>query len=286
MENLYREYARLWHDAEDASGAGGCDHTGAAGSVNIVARHLVERRAKPLWPRVEVIRRVLSDKEITAEKIARFIGIRFALDVSLQIRMIDVNAIVQDGNNYSVALCGAPGLSGLDDRQMPLRRDRLRCHEAALELRDKIRERKYDLLRLGQFIRQIDHALGDILPFRIERDDLIVVERIAIAYRQPELVEHAVLSCSRHPRLESDHDFSVDHSQGARAVAKDGRFDLVDSRAGQFGRRGKGRGRLFKSLRRYAACNHRGTAGGSPRDHGFRAHRSGKRESSDTTLDV
>src|SRR5262249_3871849 len=160
VKNLDRKNARLWRhavDARDLAGRGG--HTRTTRAVDIVELEVVERKAKNLRPRIELflgaVPAVLVDEKVAAVEIARLVAIR--PPPNPQVRMLDVDAIVENGDRDPLPARMLPGLAGFDDVELPLLgMGTGGAH--ALELGDEIGEGERDLLGLGQSVGELDHA--------------------------------------------------------------------------------------------------------------------------------
>src|SRR5262245_29895835 len=192
VKNLERKTARIWRhavDARDLAGRGGDTRTARA--VDIVELVVVERKAKNLRPWIELllgaIQAILVDEKVATEEIARLVAIRTSANA--QVRMLDVDAIVENGDCDPLPARMPPGLAGVHDVELPLLgMGTGGAH--ALEFGNEMGEGERDLLGFGQSVRKLDHAFGDIAPAGIENGHLIADEGVARAHLQLEVGEH------------------------------------------------------------------------------------------------
>jgi hypothetical protein len=82
--------------------------------MDIIARRIVKWRTEVLWSRIEMIGVVLTQEEIAAEQIARLAGIRPSSYIAFQVRMVDINSIVEHCYDHVPTYCRLPGLPGED----------------------------------------------------------------------------------------------------------------------------------------------------------------------------
>jgi len=182
-----------------------------------------------------MLRHVFADEEITPAEIPPLAGIRIAPDIAFQVRMVDVDAVVENRHRDAVPQRARPRLARLDHRQMPLLGARRR-NRHPLELGNEIRERKGDLGAVGELVGKLAHALGDIGAPRVVDDHLIAVERVARADFEMKLVEQRLALGLRGLRLETNDRLAIDDANGTVLVAKGGALDLVGADPLPFGR--------------------------------------------------
>jgi hypothetical protein len=99
VKDLHRQNSALRRDPDrSAIVARCCNHARATRTVNVVAIHLIERKLKYLWSRIEVVRVIVRQIEVASKLVLRG-RVRIFPDVRFQVWMIDINTIVENGDH-------------------------------------------------------------------------------------------------------------------------------------------------------------------------------------------
>ena len=125
VKDLDRKNARARRRAVNpAHIAGGGGNAGTTGAVDIVELVLVERKPKDLGPRVELLLDTVPahfvDEEIAPAEVARLVRIRAPANVGAQVRMLDVHAVVEDGDRDPLPAPMPPRLARIHEVERPL----------------------------------------------------------------------------------------------------------------------------------------------------------------------
>ena len=224
MEDLHGQHAAARRDTHrPAALRGGRDHAGARCAVDVVALHLVEGMAKELRPRVEVPGIVVGQEEVAPVAIGRR-GVGVLPDARLEIRMVDVDAVVQHRDDDGALAAGdLPGLAHIDVLvllratraaidQVPLRRGNPRHREAPV-LRDEVRRREHHVVERRPRVGDLEQLLARVLPVRVIHHDLVTRPGIAPAHDEAVLGQDAASGRLRHLVPEAHDDLAVDDAQ-------------------------------------------------------------------------
>ena len=151
---------------------------------------VVERIAEYLRIRIKGLERAafvlqFVDEEIAAVQIPPLLRIRAPQDVAPQAWMVDVHAVVEDCDRYSLPARRFPRLAGIDRGEVPLIGARSRDCRAP-ELGHEIRKGVRHFVGRCQFVRKLQDAFGDVLAARIVDDDLI--DGVWVDFADPQFV--------------------------------------------------------------------------------------------------
>ncbi len=233
VEDLDRQDAAARRDSDRTTALpGGRDYARAWRAVDVVARHLVERKAEQLRPRIVLARIVVRHEEIAPDPIRRaLVGV--LPDPRLEVRMVDVDAIVEHrDHDGALAARDLPGARRVDVlalgraaralvAQVPLRRRNGRQRRLPPVLRNEIRRGEHNFVERRPLVGDFEQFLAGVLAVRVIDDVLVARERVAPPHREPARGKELLARCRGDLGLEPDDDLAVhDAQRAARLVAE------------------------------------------------------------------